>query len=73
MVLSQSLLKIIEISGMGNYHKISQVCVCLCVCVCVCLTVCSPAPKVYDAAPSFVIILLSIVPSGSLLKMVEIG
>ena len=56
---------------MGNYHEIGHVCVC--VYLCVCLSVDSPAPTVFDAASSFSVVVLPMVPSESLLKMVEIG
>ena len=60
--------------GMGNYHEIGHVCVCVyvSVCVSVCLSVRGAAPTVFNAASSFSVYMLSIVPSGSLLKMVEI-
>ena len=60
---------------MGNYHEIGHVCVCVCVCVyvCVCLSVYTLAPTVFNAASSFWVIMVDMVPSGSLLKMVEIG
>ena len=49
------------------------VCVCVSVCLCVCLSVCSLGSTVFDAGSSFSVYILLMIPSRSLLKMVEIG
>ena len=64
---------------MGNYHEIGRVCLCVCVCVCVgvCLCVCvsvsSLASTVFDAGSLFLVYMSPMLPTRSLLKLVEIG
>ena len=62
-------------SEMGNYHVFGSVCmsVCVSVCLCVCLSVNKLEATIFEAETSYLEYTSTMVPSRSLLKLVEIG